>query len=164
MTTPPHDENEPWRDSGWQRRTALILDSYRHWLGRDLIDRAADPGADAKALFEAPFVVVAHDSSADPLLMYGNRTALRLWDMNLRTLMGTPSRLTAEPVAREARARMLAQANEKGYIDDYRGIRIASSGRRFEIERAVVWNLVDADGRPAGQAATFSTWRFLDGT
>ena len=48
-----------------------------------------------------------------------------------------------------------------GYVDDYRGIRISSSGRRFEIDRATVWNLRDAAQAYAGQAATFSTWRFL---
>lgn len=162
MTPPPPDENEPWRDLDWQRRTGLILDSYRRFLGRELIEREGDPERQARSLFEAPFVVVAHDTAPDPVLIYGNLTALRLWEMDLRTLVGTPSRLTAEPVAREARARMLAQAGEKGFIDDYRGIRIASTGRRFEIEQAVVWNLVDVEGRPAGQAATFSTWRFLD--
>jgi len=162
MTPPPVDPNEPWRDRQWQRCTQLLLDSYRRFLGCELIDRSGDTQHQAQALFEAPFVVVAHDTAADPILMYGNRTALALWEMNLETLLATPSRLTAEPVAREERTRMLAQANEKGYIDDYRGIRIASTGRRFEIERAIVWNLVDREGRSAGQAATFGEWRFLD--
>lgn len=162
MTSLPPDEEEPWRDASWQRRTRLLLDSYRRFLGVELIARQGDPEQQARDLFEAPFVVVAHDTAADPVLMYANRTALYLWEMNLPTLLVTPSRLTAESVAREERARMLAQAREKGYIDDYCGIRIAASGRRFEIERAVVWNLVDAEARPAGQAATFSTWRFLE--
>jgi hypothetical protein len=73
----------------------------------------------------------------------------------------TPSRLTAEPVNREERARMLEQAKTHGYISDYRGIRISRSGARFFVERATVWNIHKPDGTPLGQAATFSDWTFL---
>ena len=41
----------------------------------------------------------------------------------------------------------------QGFIRDYAGVRIAASGRRFRIDDAVVWNLVDADGVRHGQAA-----------
>ena len=33
-----------------------------------------------------------------------------------------------------------------------------TSGRRFRIQQAVVWNLVDAAGTPQGQAACFHQW------
>jgi hypothetical protein len=158
--SPPEDQ--PWVDAGWQAQTQLLLDSFRALLGRELVAREGDAEAQARALFEAPFVVVSHDTSSDPVLNYGNRAALELWEMDLRALLGTPSRMTAEPVAREERERMLARAAERGFIDDYRGVRIASSGRRFEIERAIVWNLADARGLPAGQAATFSRWKYLN--
>ena len=36
----PHDLNQPWCDAAWQRRTQVILDSYRRFLGRELIERA----------------------------------------------------------------------------------------------------------------------------
>lgn len=156
------DESEPWRDARVQEHSRLLLDSFRRALGRELIERAGDAGGDARALFEAPFVVVSHTTDADPVLNYGNRTALRLWKMDWPTLCRTPSRLTAEPVEREERQRMLARAAERGYIDDYRGVRIASDGQRFEIMRAIIWNLADAGGRAAGQAATFAEWRPLD--
>jgi hypothetical protein len=87
--------------------------------------------------------------------------ALGLWEMPIETLLKTPSRLTAEPVHRDERARLLERTSRDGYVDDYRGIRISSTGRRFEIDRATVWNLVDATGQRVGQAATFSDWRFL---
>jgi hypothetical protein len=29
------------------------------------------------------------------------------------------------------------------------------------IEQATVWNLIDREGRPAGQAATFAEWAML---
>ena len=46
----------------WRRHVRLILDSYRHWLGSDLIERADSPEGDAGKLFRAPFVVVSHDT------------------------------------------------------------------------------------------------------
>ena len=73
-----------------------------------------------------------------------------------------PSRLTAQALEQDERARLLSQVSEQGYIGDYRGIRITKAGRRFLIERATVWNLLDESGAFYGQAATFSEWRFLD--
>ncbi|WP_295386086.1 MEKHLA domain-containing protein [uncultured Thiodictyon sp.] len=46
-------------------------------------------------------------------------------------------------------------------INDYSGVRVAASGRRFMIENACVWNLADAGGGYRGQAATFAHWRYL---
>jgi hypothetical protein len=37
-------------------------------------------------------------------------------------------------------------------------VRISRSGRRFEIVRATVWNVLDEQGNPAGQAAAFDQW------
>ncbi len=53
---------------------------------------------------------------------------------------------------------MLERVTRDGFIDDYAGVRISARGRRFRIEQAVVWNLVDRVGRHHGQAATFSHW------
>jgi hypothetical protein len=81
--------------------------------------------------------------------------------MDLETLTRTPSRLTAEPMHRDERAEFLRRVREQGFIDDYSGIRISSKGRRFRIGQATVWNVTDALGNYAGQAATFSNWEFL---
>ena len=70
----------------------------------------------------------------------------------------TPSRLTAEFVHREERARLLDRTKREGFVDDYSGVRITRTSRRFKIERAVVWNLIDAAGTLLGQAATFERW------
>lgn len=151
----------PWDRRGWVEHTQLLLDSYRHWVGRDLLVPRVAPAADARALYEAPFVVVSHGTEADPILNYGNRTALDLWELDLDRLLRTPSRLTAEPVHRDERARLLARTARYGYVDDYSGIRITATGRRFRIGRATVWNLVDSRGAYAGQAATFDAWEWL---
>ena len=105
--------------------------------------------------------MVSHGTGPDPVLNYGNALALTLWEMTWEELTQTPSRLTAEHVHREERARLLARTREQGFVDDYSGVRISKTGRRFRIERAIVWNLNDAEGRPVGQAATFDRWKQL---
>jgi hypothetical protein len=139
----------------------LLLDSFRHWTGLDLLIRTGTPDAQAQALFAAPLVVVSHGAEADPLLNYGNQQALDLWEMSWAQLTSTPSRLTAEPMNRDERARMLAVAEEQGYYSGYRGIRISSTGKRFLVEDATVWNVVDGQGIRVGQAATFARWTMV---
>ncbi|MDA1160619.1 MAG: MEKHLA domain-containing protein [Planctomycetota bacterium] len=153
---------QPWQEDNWIEQTQILLNSYRRFLGKELIARDGSNKDQSRALFEAPFVVVSHGTEADPILNYGNQTALDLWEMELKTLLQTPSRMTAEPVHRDERARLLERTSRDGFVDDYRGIRVASTGRRFLIEQAIVWNLVNDDGDRVGQAATFSDWVFLD--
>lgn len=137
----------------------LIADSFARLLLRPLVDAAAEDVF--AALWSAPRVVVAHGSGDDPVFFYGNRLALELFEMDFASFTQLPSRLSAEPMQREARARLLAQVSRQGYIDDYAGVRISSTGKRFMIEQAVVWNLIDDSGRIRGQAATFDRWRML---
>ena len=137
-----------------------MANSYHQLLGENLIEFDT-PEHLSKALFHAPFVVVSHGTQADPILNYGNQTALQLWSLSWEELTKTPSRLTTEPVNREIRAAMLEQAAKQGYIDNYRGVRISSTARRFLIEQAVIWNLKDECDRPCGQAATFAHWTWL---
>ena len=153
--------DEPWKQDGWVKHAQLLLDSYHRWLGNDLVPRTGPAIEQSRLLFEAEFVVVSHGTQHDPILNYGNRQALRLWEMDIDTLTRTPSRLTAEPVHRDERRRLLQRTERDGFVDDYQGIRISSTGRRFQISRATVWNLLDADDNHAGQAATFSQWHAL---
>ena len=142
----------------WLPHTQLLLDSFARLLGRELIDRDGTPEQQARRLFEAAFVVVSADASTDPLLTYGNRTALGLWEMDIETLRATPARHTAEPVHRDERQQLLDRTRDQGYVDDYAGVRISSTGKRFRIEEAIVWNLTDAARAYFGQAATFDRW------
>ena len=148
----------PWSCPDQIEHAQMLLDSFARLLGRDLIPSDAPPAEQARRLFESPFVVVSHGTEADPVLNYGNATALALWEMDWSTFVQTPSRLTAEPMHRDERARLLERTRRDGYVDDYAGVRVSKSGRRFRIEQAIVWNLVDAAGQRRGQAATFDRW------
>ena len=161
MTTISTDVSGDWLQPGWIEHTQILLDSHRHFTGRELMARTGSALDQALALYLATFVVVSHGTQPDPILNYGNQTALKLWEMSVETLLQTPSRLTAEPMHRDERARLLERTTRNGYVDDYQGIRISSTGQRFRIDQATVWNLLDATGRPVGQAATFSEWKFV---
>ena len=141
---------------------ARLLNSFRYWTGRDLLEGNPPPNARARELFHARFAVLSHDNAPDPILNYANRTGLRLFELGWDELIVMPSRLTAQAPEQAERALLLSQVSARGYISDYRGIRITKSSRRFIIERATVWNLVDENGTPYGQAAAFSEWRFFD--
>jgi hypothetical protein len=136
-----------------------LLDSHRHWTGRELIERSSSPEAELRRLYEAPMVVVSHDTATDPIFWFGNRRALELFEMSWSEFTTLPSRYSAEPMERLERERFLSQVLGRGHVANYTGIRISSSGRRFFIENALVWNLLDESGAVAGQAACFSDWK-----
>lgn len=140
---------------------ALLRRSLRELTGQDLVDGNRSDSEAAEMLFHAPFVLLSHNRDADPVLTYGNRQALELFELTWEQLTTMPSRLTAEVPDREERARLLAEVARRGFIEDYAGVRVSRGGRRFLIERATVWNLTDASGRVCGQAASFSEWRYL---
>lgn len=154
-------ENNPCLQNGWIQQSQDILDSYHHLLGHDLIERVGSDAEQAESLFNAPFVVVSHNAQPDPLLNYANAVALELWKISIPQLLKTPSRMTAETMHRNERAALLARTTRDGYVDDYRGIRIATDGQRFLIHRATVWNLSNQMGNYSGQAATFDHWTEL---
>ncbi|HYJ15965.1 MAG TPA: MEKHLA domain-containing protein, partial [Candidatus Limnocylindria bacterium] len=141
---------------------ALLLASLRRLTGRDLVDRQLPMVEQARRIFYAPFAVLSHNCAADPILNYGNRVAMELFELSWQELIRTPSRLTAEPVRRDERERLLDAVRRHGFIDDYCGVRVSQSGRRFYIETATVWNVMDEAGARYGQAATFSAWKHVD--
>jgi hypothetical protein len=139
----------------------LIMDSYRRWTGKCLLDEAVESGRPFDRLFQAPIAVLSHGTEADPVLNFGNRAALKLWEMDWETFTRTPSRLTAETMERGERDKFLKAVSENGYIDQYTGVRISSAGRRFYIMDTTVWNLTDDTGEFRGQAAAFRKHRFI---
>lgn len=139
-----------------QRKLILIAESFQRLTGKTLVDNPSP-----EAFWNAPRVIVAHGTEADPVFFYGNRLALEVFAMDFQSFIQLPSRYSAEPVNREERARLLERVSRDGFIDDYSGVRISAKGQRFQIAQAVVWNLIDAEGRVHGQAATFDRWRVL---
>ena len=136
-------------------RLSLIAESHQRLTGRPLLAVAEVTGP---ALWRAPLVLLAHGGGPDPVFFYGNCWALNVFEVTAQQLLAMHSRLSAEADVRAERARLLEAVSRQGFIDDYAGVRVSRTGRRFRIERATVWNLIDAHGDVHGQAATFATW------
>ncbi|OQX04928.1 MAG: MEKHLA domain-containing protein [Thiothrix lacustris] len=139
----------------------LLHSSFRYYVGRDLAELSWQGESTAHALDAAPFVLLSHNTDADPIFTYGNQTALEVFEMEWETLTQLPSRYSAEALVRVEREHLLRTVARQGYIDHYSGVRISGSGRRFLIRQAIVWNLRDAQGNDAGQAAYFDHWEYL---
>lgn len=138
---------------------ALVLDlakSYEKWTGKPLLGPSTPFGVEH--LHGAEVAILAHDGAADPRFVYANLSAMRLFKLDWADIIGMPSRLSAEPDLREARAALLQRVARDGYVEDYTGVRIASDGSRFRIEQATVWNVLDQAGRLCGQAALIRQW------
>lgn len=138
-----NDTSGEWR--GW------IADSYRALLHCDL---AADGDLD-----DAPRAILCHRLGDDPVFVYANRFAQRLWERPWAQFVGRPSRLTAPPEARTQRSGALSG---NPVATGYSGERVSATGRRFLIRDATIWPVSDGGGRVVGQAATFSQWEPLD--
>lgn len=139
-------------------RLMLIAESHVRLTGRPLVSATGDVPA---ALWAAPRAIVAHGTEADPIFFFGNRMALDRFEVDADAFAAMPSRLSAEAMLRDERQALLDRVARDGFIDDYAGVRISATGRRFRIEAATVWNLVDAAGGLHGQAATFDRWSDL---
>jgi len=140
----------------------LVVQSYHALTNKQLVDLSLSDEALAQALFTLPdTVVVSHglqtQAENGPVLNYGNAAALKRWGASWEQLTSMPSRFTAEPMEREARAAFMAQVTSKGIVNDYQGVRIGLDGKRFCMKEASVWNIV-VDGQLYGQAACFSKW------
>lgn len=138
----------------------LMANSFERLLGRSLIDSSDDERL-AETIFNGEFALLSHNTAAEPIFNYANAKALALFELSWEELIALPSRLSAESVNQDERAKLLAQVTTHGFIDNYQGIRISKTGKRFNIRNAVVWNLLDDDGIYQGQAACFSDWEFL---
>jgi hypothetical protein len=137
---------------------AILAASYATVTGQPLVPEDM-PGTQAAAwLYEAPFALLAHDTSPDPLFLYANLTAQERFEYSWDEFVGLPSRLSAAGQAREDRRAFMDAVRLRGYADDYRGLRIAKSGHRFWIEDATVWNLVGPESALVGQAALIRRW------
>ena len=140
---------------------ALLTTSFKRWMGYELIVPEVDAVAAAEKLFYASFAVMSHNVADDPIFNYANQKTLSLFEMQWDQFVQTPSRLSAELDKQEERDKVLTNVSKNGFIENYSGIRISSAGRRFQINNAIIWNVIDHAGQNCGQAAMFKEWQYL---
>jgi len=157
VTLIPHEVG-PGEASQLQLSTVL-LETYWRLLGKQLAPAGLDEGDAARWLYEkAPFCVLAHNTDSDPVFIYANKTAQRCFEYTWAEFITLPSRLSAEAPNRAKRQVLLDEVGRRGFAINYTGMRISRSGRRFFIEDATVWQLVDRRGVHHGQGAMLPRW------
>ena len=150
----------PWQQEAVICQSQRLLHSFQHWTGRSLLDASGSPAEIAQQMFETPFVLVSHGMERDPIFNYGNRNALERWELSWEEFTRMPSRKTAEPMVQEERDRLLEETAIKGF-SHFSGIRISSTGKRFQIEDGIIWNVIDEQNQRCGQAAVYSKCKFI---
>ena len=150
----------PWQQKAIILHSQYLINSFQHWTGNSLLDANGSPLEKAQALFEAPFVLVSHGTESDPIFNYGNRKALELWEFSWQEFTKMPSRKSAEEAVQEERDRLLSEAATKRF-SYFSGVRITSTGKHFEIQDGILWNLLDEQNKLCGQAAVYSKCTFI---
>lgn len=121
----------------------------------------------AELLWNAPFAILAHDTSADPepTFVYGNSMALNLFECTWDELIGTPSSKSAAPEKeiQEDRSSLLEEAKKDGFVDNYEGWRRSFTGKAFKISYSTVFNIESPNGDLVGQGAVLRLWEYEDG-
>ena len=135
-----------------------ILASHRALFGRPLYNLSSNNNDAIQELHLAPYALLSHGLGKDPLFTYGNQTALSLFELTGRQILCTPSRTSAEKNDQKSRGKFMQSVKEKGYAEGYSGIRVSSTGKKFKILNASIWNILDDGKAIIGQAAAFMKW------
>lgn len=138
-----------------------MIQSLKKLKGVELVDSSLSMEEQATQVIHAPYVLIAHNATADPVFQYSNKKGLELFEMSWDEFTQLKSKYSAEPQNRQEREQLLNEVIAKGYADNYSGIRISKTGRRFQIKAATVWNIIDENNRKIGQAAMFRDYTYL---
>ena len=139
----------------------LLCDSFSHWTNKPLINKTNDSTEWIRFLYNASFVIVSHGTENDPVFNFGNKLALDLFELDWKEFILLPSRMSAEETSQQKRKQLIQRVTTDGYFDNYSGVRVSSNGKRFLIEEATIWNIIDANNTYYGQAAMFQKWTYL---
>lgn len=138
-----------------------IIKSLQKLTGIELTDFSLSMKEQAKQVFEAPYILLAHNATPDPVFQYSNKKGLELFEMSWDEFTRLYSKYSAEPQNRKERELILNEVLSKGYTDNYSGIRISKTGRKFQIKNATVWNIMDEHNEKKGQAALFKDYNYF---
>lgn len=149
-----------WQKPLVEQHVTLLVESYERICQKKFPATNRSKGL-SHGLYHADYVLVSHGIETDPIFNYANLAAQVLWKMDWTTFIQLPSRFSAKVDKVEKRAELLKAALDKGYIDNYEGIRVDTTGKEFYIKNVTLWNVFDENGTRHGQAALFHAWEYL---
>ena len=66
-------------------------------------------------------------------------------------MIGKHSSVSANKTFQDERNNMLKKVENLGFVEDYKGTRIAFDGSLFQIKNAIIWNIIDRNNNSQGQ-------------
>lgn len=136
----------------------LVDHSYAHWTGRPL---SVPVGMETQRLSwldeQAPYGLLVQSTELEPLFIYANRQAQRIFGYSFEEFLTIPSSQSAPPEKQANRNHLLKEVASKGIYEQYQGTRIDKKGQWFEIERGSIWKVLAESGETVGIAAMI--WR-----
>ena len=85
----------------------LIIKSLKKFKGIELTDSSSSIKEQAQQVFEAPYILVTHNASTDPIFQYSNKKGLELFEMSWDEFTRLHSKYSAEPQNRRERELLL---------------------------------------------------------
>lgn len=145
----------------YTQHTKLIVESFEN-LTQTVFPIYHQPNSSTpQDLFNSDYCILSHGLGPSPIFNFASQKALDLFEITWEELLKLPSSRSAEALEKIQRQKLLDEVTQNGFISNYKGIRISSSGKRFWIKKAIVWNLIDKDKKTQGQAALFNEWEFI---
>ena len=102
------------------------------------------------AFSSCPYAIASHDTNS--VFNYANEAGLKLFKTNWDQMIGVHSSFSASESSQSDRKKMLKEVTRVGFVDGYKGTRIAFDNSLFEINNAIIWDLVDRNINSQGQA------------
>lgn len=129
--------------------------SYAHWMKGETIPV---PQTEVNHKYdwlhmEAPFGLLVHNAMNDPIFIYANNTAQKIFNYTLDEFLMLPSRLSAANTEQSDRNRLLQEVEDYGISQGYTGDRINKQGEKFHISKGSVWKILDNSQKRIATAA-----------
>ncbi|EUJ31605.1 MEKHLA domain-containing protein [Listeria cornellensis] len=132
----------------------LVEQSYKHWTEEQLPTPLLEKKDRLRWLDEqSPYGLLVQNTNAEPFFIYANKQAQNIFGYNLEEFLSIPSRKSAPPQKQKDRNLMLENVAMNGISTNYYGTRIDKQGKLFEIEKGIIWKLINESGALIGTAA-----------
>ena len=152
---------KPDEANGYQRNHVKRMRNNLIKLGGvDLFDFDKAGVIAAKKMFHAPFGIFSFDNAEKPVFTYANLTALELFDTSWEELTQMTIDELMDAESWKETINMIANVKQKGALPNYSGKRVSKTGKQFNFENGIIWNLLDEFLTVDGQAVVFANWNF----
>lgn len=155
--------NYPSPNNNYHKEHVLIMiRNLKRWTSYDLIEANGFSEENlGEEIFNTDFYLLSHNGAQDPILNYGNRKVLELWEITWDQLTSMYARNTAKQDDQSAREEMMRKVKGQNYVSGYDGVRVSRTGKEFKILNVTIWNLFTEGDKPYGQAAWFRKVEFI---